>query len=183
MYSVGNQTYSQFMEARDHAARAHFTWEHEKNRSVRPQMILFIGVQASGKSTFYKQFFYSTHVRVNLDMLRTRKQERLLVNACLEGGASFVIDNTNPTRGDRDRYFDMAGGRDFEVVGYYFQSRLKTCINRNMARQIIEQVPDKAIRATHSKLVLPQMSEGFDRLYYVKAAAGFEVREWNDEER
>lgn len=182
MYSVGSQTYDQFMAARDYAARAHFTWEQEKNKSDRPQMILFIGVQAAGKSTFYKHFLYSTHVRVNLDMLKTRNRERLLITACLEGGVSFVVDNTNPTRADRDRYMDMAVGRNFEVVGYYFQSRLSSCLSRNMARQSIEQVPDTAIRATHSKLVLPQVSEGFDRLYYVRAAAGFEVKEWDDNE-
>jgi hypothetical protein len=33
--------------------------------------ILLIGLQASGKSTFFRERFSDTHVRINLDMLRT----------------------------------------------------------------------------------------------------------------
>ena len=48
------------------------------------EAILFIGIQASGKSTFFAERFFKTHVRINLDMLRTRHREELLVKACLE---------------------------------------------------------------------------------------------------
>ena len=41
------------------------------------QLILFTGVQASGKSTFYQQYFYHTHLRINLDMLKTRHREKI----------------------------------------------------------------------------------------------------------
>ena len=30
-------------------------------------MILFTGMQATGKSEFYQRYFYKTHVRINLD--------------------------------------------------------------------------------------------------------------------
>ena len=39
--------------------------------------------------------FFRTHVRLSLDMLRTRHRERLLFQAYLEAKQSFVIDNTN----------------------------------------------------------------------------------------
>ncbi|MEL6944740.1 MAG: ATP-binding protein, partial [Bacteroidota bacterium] len=35
------------------------------------QAILFIGIQASGKSTFYKERFFNTHVRISMDLLNT----------------------------------------------------------------------------------------------------------------
>jgi predicted kinase len=47
------------------------------------EAILFIGIPASGKSTFYKERFFTTHIRVNLDMLKTRKREALILQACL----------------------------------------------------------------------------------------------------
>jgi hypothetical protein len=61
------------------------------------EMILLIGGQGAGKSTFYRERFFDTHVRVNLDMLKTRHRERLLVEACLRMKQKFVMDNTNPT--------------------------------------------------------------------------------------
>lgn len=34
--------------------------------------IIFVGIQPSGKSTFYHDRFSNTHLRINLDMLKTR---------------------------------------------------------------------------------------------------------------
>lgn len=59
------------------------------------QLIIFTGLQASGKSTFYKEYFYKTHLRLNLDMLKTRHREKILFDACLESKSKCVIDNTN----------------------------------------------------------------------------------------
>lgn len=72
------------------------------------EMILFIGGQAAGKSTFYQQHFRDTHVRINLDMLRTRHREAILLEACLRMKQPFVVDNTNPTPEDRQRYIPLA---------------------------------------------------------------------------
>ena len=48
------------------------------------QAILFTGIQATGKSSFYRERFFHSHVRINLNMLRTRHRERVLLRACLE---------------------------------------------------------------------------------------------------
>ena len=65
------------------------------------ECIIFTGTQACGKSTFYLERFFRTHVRINLDMLRTRRRERLLIEACLEAGQPFVVDTTPVGREDR----------------------------------------------------------------------------------
>jgi hypothetical protein len=57
------------------------------------EAILFIGIQASGKSNFYLERFFRSHVCINGDMLKTRHREGLLVKACLEGKAPFVVDS------------------------------------------------------------------------------------------
>ncbi len=62
------------------------------------EAIIFIGLQASGKSSFYKEKFIDTHIRINLDMLKTRYREKVLFDACLKAKQPLVIDNTNPTR-------------------------------------------------------------------------------------
>ena len=43
------------------------------------EMVLFVDIQASGKSSFYLERFFRTHVRINLDMLKTLHREDLLV--------------------------------------------------------------------------------------------------------
>ena len=54
------------------------------------QMVIFIGAQASGKSSFYRQRFSDSHIRINLDMLRTRCRESILIKACFESSQSFT---------------------------------------------------------------------------------------------
>ena len=94
------------------------------------ELVIFIGIQASGKSSFYRDRFFDSHVRINLDMLRTRHRERILFEACLEAKQSMVIDNTNPTADQRARYILAARAAGFHVSGYYFQSRIEECRQR-----------------------------------------------------
>jgi len=130
-------------------------------------MIIFIGIQATGKSEFYKQNFYKTHVRLNLDMLKTRNREKILIDACIKAKQPFVIDNTNPTFKDREKYIRLADDAGFKIIGYYFQSSIKDAVARNDKRENKEKVPIPAILGTHKKLELPKYEEGFDELKYV----------------
>src|SRR6516164_1171756 len=98
------------------------------------EAVLFIGVQASGKSTFYRERFFATHVRINLDMLKTRHRERRFLEVCLETRQPFVVDNTNPTRTQRQVYITAAKQAGFRVKGYYFQSKIEDCQSRNEQR-------------------------------------------------
>jgi predicted kinase len=142
------------------------------------QAILFCGPQASGKSTFYRERFFATHVRINLDMLKTRQRETALLSACLESGQRFVIDNTNPTRSGRARYISAAKARHFALVGYFFDASLPECIERNATRPGKQRIPERGIRATHKRLERLGWDEGFDAIYVVGMTGdGFTVEE------
>lgn len=131
------------------------------------EAIIFVGIQASGKSTFYKDNFFKTHVRINLDMLKTRNRENILLEACIKAKQPFVVDNTNPAVSDRKKYIDTAKNAHFKVIGYYFRSNINEAVLRNKKREGKENIPLIGIRSTHAKLQVPQMEEGFDELYYV----------------
>lgn len=147
------------------------------------EVIIFIGIQASGKSTFYKENFFKTHIRINLDMLKTRNRECIFLDACVKAKQPFVIDNTNPTVMDRKKYIDIAKLNKFNVVGYYFQSNINEAVLRNEKRKGKEHISLAGIRSTYAKLQLPQKEEGFDELYYVyiNQENKFVVEEWNNE--
>src|SRR5919202_3032505 len=109
------------------------------------EAVIFVGIQASGKSSFYRERFFRTHVRLSLDMLRTRHRERLLLRACLEAKQPFVVDNTNPRAADRARYVEPARAAGFRIVGYYFPAALGEALARNAARPPAERVPAKGV--------------------------------------
>ena len=106
----------------------------------------------------------------------------MLVDSCIREGKSFVIDNTNPTKADRQRYIPAAKAAGYRVEGYFFQSISKDCRERNAKRVGKARVPAAAIGAVSSKLEMPGLDEGFDVLYFVRIIDGDFVREnWKDE--
>jgi predicted kinase len=142
------------------------------------EAIIFTGLQASGKSTFYKERFFDTHLRINLDMLRTRNREHLLLQACLQMKQPFVVDNTNPTAADRARYVGPAHLARFRVVAYYFQPDVQGSRARNDLRTGKARVPVGAIYGTAGRLQPPSWEEGFDAIYDVWLVdGGFRVEE------
>lgn len=147
-------------------------------------MILFIGIPASGKSTFYQENFFHSHVRVNLDMLRTRNRENRLLDFCFKTMQRLVVDNTNVTVKDRQKYIALAKQFRFEVKGFYFRSDIVDCMTRNALRTHQQRVPDKGMFGKYHALQLPHLDEGFDELYDVRIQDDeFIVLPWQNEIR
>jgi predicted kinase len=147
------------------------------------EAVILIGIPGSGKSTFYRQRFAETHVRINLDMLRTRHREAAFLETCLATRQRFVVDNTNATAADRVRYIAPAKAAGFTGIGYYFESKLEVCLARNAGRAGDRCIPERGVRATAKRPERPSCAEGFDRLYYVRVdpTGGFTVEDWRAE--
>jgi predicted kinase len=146
------------------------------------EIIIFCGIQATGKSTFFKEQFFKTHVRISMDLLHTRNKEQKFIETCLILQQPFVVDNTNPSAADREKYITAAKAHKFKVIGYYFQSKLSDSIVRNSQRQGKDYVQEIGIKSTAAKLELPSFDEGFDELYYVEIQnQQFNVKNWQDE--
>ncbi len=143
------------------------------------QMVLFVGIQATGKSSFYRERFFNTHVRISLDLLKTRHREELLLKACLKGKQRFVIDKINLTRAERQRYISRAKAARFGVEGYFFDSEVADALRRNRNRVGKERIPDAGIFGARKRLEIPTRDEGFDRLFRVRLMeeTGFIVEE------
>ena len=147
------------------------------------EAVIFTGIQGAGKSTFFKERFFDSHVRINLDMLRTKHREKLLFEACLEAKQNFVIDKTNLTREEREKYIVTAKSFGFKVVGYYFQTNLEKAIERNNQRTEKAKVPEKGLLGSFKRLQIPTFDEGFDELFYVSIDEEnkFVVEDWKDD--
>lgn len=136
------------------------------------EAVIFIGIQGAGKSTFFRERFFDTHVRINLDMLRTRRREGTLLAACLQSGQAFVIDNTNPLPDDRRRYIEPARAAGFRLVAYFFKTTLREAMQRNNLRSGKQRIPAPAVAAAFKKLVPPSVDEGFDDIHTVEIVPG-----------
>jgi predicted kinase len=147
-------------------------------------LIIFTGLQASGKSTFYRTYFAATHDYVSKDILRNNKNHNKrqfqLIESALRTQHSVVVDNTNPTIEVRKPLIDLGQYYGATIISYYFIPDLSQSLKRNRQRTGKAKVPDVALYTTHKKLEAPSYAEGFDKLYNVQITnnSSFEVREW-----
>jgi predicted kinase len=78
-----------------------------------------------------------------------------------------VVDNTNPSRGDREPLIATARAHHARVIGYFFDVSTREAVARNAGRAGRNNVPNVAIFAAAKRLQPPAFAEGFDQLFIV----------------
>jgi predicted kinase len=136
------------------------------------EAVVLCGIQGAGKTAFYVERFLDTHARVSLDLLRTRHREARFLELCLETRMPFVVDNTNPTRAERERYVRPALEHGFRAVTYWVDAPPRVAIDRNATRPPRRRVPVSGILGTRKRLEVPCAGEGFAELWRVVADDG-----------
>jgi predicted kinase len=136
------------------------------------EAIILSGMQGAGKSTFCRERYWDSHIRISYEMLRTRHREKVLLEACLFAKQPFMVDSTNPTPADRARYLAPAKAAGFRVIGIEFHIDLDFALARNAARLGKRRIPDKAVRATLKKMVPLSYDEGFEEILIAEVMAG-----------
>ena len=136
-----------------------------------PELVIFVGIQGSGKSTYYREHFAATHEHVSKDLMKNARdreaKQQLVVEKALAEGKSVVVDNANPDAAVRAPLIHTARRCGARVVGYFFDVPVKVALERNRARQGKERVPDVAIFVTKKKLAPPKFEAGFDEIHVV----------------
>jgi predicted kinase len=140
---------------------------------MQPELIIFVGLPAAGKSTYFRQHLAATHVHISKDLMpnarRRDARQELEIEAALAAGKSVVVDNTNPSPDVRAPLIALGRRHGARIIAYYFDAEVKTVLMRNRGRQGKERVPDVAIFATRKKLAAPVMEEGFDEVVVVRS--------------
>jgi predicted kinase len=137
-----------------------------------PELAIFVGLQAAGKSSYYREHFAQTHAHVSKDAMgnasRREARQRALIAQALASGRSVVVDNTNPTPEIRTPLCALGRACGARVLAYFFAVPLAQCIARNERREGRARVPKVAIFATAKLLAPPRLEEGFDAIYKVE---------------
>jgi hypothetical protein len=132
------------------------------------EAVILIGIQGAGKTTFYVERFLHTHVRLSLDLLRTRRRLERFMDVCFETRQRFVLDNTNATVAERAPAIARARAAGFGVVGYFFEPDVAGSLRRNEQRLGRQIIPKKGIFGTLKRLEPPRAAEGFDEVFGVR---------------
>jgi predicted kinase len=139
---------------------------------VAAECVVFVGLPASGKTTFYTARFAGTYEHISRDRwpasANAASRQARELRAALGAGRSVVVDNTSPATAERAAIISIAREMHARVLGYYFSASTREAVGRNRGREGRARVPDVAIFTKAKQMVVPSREEGFDELYSVK---------------
>jgi predicted kinase len=134
----------------------------------RPELVVFVGIQAAGKTTYYHDNFAATHVHISKDLMKSTRdkeaKQRAQIAEALREGRSVVVDNTSPTVYERASLIAIGREHGARIIAYYFEAPVRIAVARNQQREGKARVPNVAIFATQKRLVPPTIEEGFDEV-------------------
>jgi bifunctional polynucleotide phosphatase/kinase len=114
-------------------------------------MFIFVGMQGSGKSTFFDTYLAPRHwVHVNQDILKTQPKVLQAIETALKQGQSVAVDATTPTPDKRRNYLELAVKYQVPVMIIYF---VRNGYEWNKSRQ--HPVPDIGYNIYFKNLVEP----------------------------
>ena len=126
------------------------------------ELIIFIGIPASGKSTFYIKHYLGSHIHINLDTLKSRSREWALFTTAVAYDSDIVVDNTNINKEKRARYINYVKTRGYTIKCVNFKASAKDCNLRNIGRKA--EVPKGVIERFLNDYEEPSHAEGFNHI-------------------
>ena len=155
--------------------------------SETQELILLVGCQASGKSSFYREHLANKgYKHVSQDLLRSKDKCLSTTEHLLTTGKSVVVDNTNPDAITRSSYIQLATKHDVSVRVFWLVSSMDHCKHNNLFRQITDKskshqnIDDRVMNIYQSRFQEPKLEEGVKEIVKVRIIPTFTDKDHED---
>lgn len=141
--------------------------------------IIFCGLPASGKSSFYRNHLASHgYVHINCDTLKSLSKCKLLAKQTFGESKNTVVDNTNVKRDTRSEWIQLCKQHKVLPIIFYFKMSLEHVFHNNKFRKLLpadgsSAVPDVVIYTQNKNLEPPTREEGAHSVFIVNFAPKF----------
>lgn len=140
--------------------------------SANQEIIVMVGMQASGKSTFCEKHLTTKgYVHISRDKEGSYQKCMSLAEKEVLSGKSVVIDNTNPDLESRARYISIAKKHKVPCRCFVMNTTLEHAKHNLAFRKAItnsrQDVNSKILGAFKNKYKNPELKEGFQEIVQV----------------
>eukprot|EP01114_Cavostelium_apophysatum_P015100 TRINITY_DN404_c0_g1_i1.p1 TRINITY_DN404_c0_g1~~TRINITY_DN404_c0_g1_i1.p1 ORF type:complete len:539 (+),score=163.75 TRINITY_DN404_c0_g1_i1:1629-3245(+) len=149
-----------------------------------PELVVFTGRPASGKSSFAKKWFVPKgYVHVNQDTLKTKPKCISATRDALKAGKSVVVDNTNADASVRGEYTAIAKEMNIPYRCFWFDTDLDLAHHLNFYREkitngAVRRIPDVGYNTFKSRFSEPSTeTEGWSEVRKIQWTPDFASEE------
>ncbi|XP_069114593.1 bifunctional polynucleotide phosphatase/kinase-like [Argopecten irradians] len=147
--------------------------------SSTQEMVILVGFPASGKSFFStSQLVPKGYIQINRDTLGTWQKCVAMCNKSLKENKSVVIDNTNTTKEQRERYISLAKKAGIPCRCFLFTASSYQCRHNERYREMVDKshkpISEITMNSMRSKYEEPDTSEGFSEIVKINFVPQFD---------
>ena len=133
--------------------------------SSKKELIIMVGYQGSGKSTFAQKHFGGKYEILQGDVLKTEAKMSKHLRTQLSSGNSVVLDATNPSIKKRAVFIKIAKEHDATVRIIHVATTMEEALERNAQRD--NPVPKLAFYVFRKNFNEPTRAEGVEEIITV----------------
>jgi bifunctional polynucleotide phosphatase/kinase len=145
--------------------------------SGKLHVIIFCGLPASGKSSFYSNHLERLgYSYVSRDQLKTMDKCYKRLEKLLEKKQNCVIDNINVENASRLKWISICNKFSATPLLFYFDIKVEQALHNNIFRRLIgsnSPVTDLVIRTQNKNFVKPNVNEGFESIFKINFVPKF----------
>ena len=154
--------------------------------SIKPEVIMMVGVQGSGKSTVACEWLAKAHpsyVVLSNDKLGGRDKTLTALRANLKSGNSCVIDNTHVDVEARRKFLDIAKEFKIPVRAFVMTTSFDHSKHNNIFREIIDtskehsKIGEALMHQYKNKYQQPTKDEGFTEVLKINFVPEFKYEQ------
>uniref|UniRef100_A0A336MJT2 CSON000292 protein n=1 Tax=Culicoides sonorensis TaxID=179676 RepID=A0A336MJT2_CULSO len=148
-------------------------------KSVNQEVIVMVGMPASGKSSFARKHFETSgYAYINRDSLGSWQKCVSALEKAIQENKSAVIDNTNPDAESRKRYIEVAKKRKIPCRCFVMATTEAQAKHNNVFRELTDPfhsvIKDMVFHGYKSKFQEPSLKEGFTQIVKVNCIPKFD---------